>query len=60
LISGSGGHVGCCDSSPNRHARRHAFAIGHAIARRRPDEHVLHELLAHAAYLEGSFDDHRL
>jgi hypothetical protein len=26
-------HVGCCDSSPNRHARRHAFAIGHAIVR---------------------------
>jgi len=20
------GHVGCCDSSPNRHARRHAYA----------------------------------
>jgi putative serine protease PepD len=35
---------------------------GHAIrrySRRRPDEQVLHELLAHAAYLEGSFDDHR-
>jgi hypothetical protein len=25
------GHVGCCDSSPNRHARRHAHASGHAI-----------------------------
>jgi uncharacterized UBP type Zn finger protein len=25
------GHVGCCDSSPNRHARRHAHAIGHPI-----------------------------
>jgi uncharacterized UBP type Zn finger protein len=25
------GHVGCCDSSPNRHARKHAKASGHAI-----------------------------
>jgi hypothetical protein len=25
------GHVGCCDSSPNRHARAHAFHIGHPI-----------------------------
>jgi hypothetical protein len=27
------GHVGCCDSSPNRHARRHAFGDGHPIVR---------------------------
>ncbi len=25
------GHVGCCDSSPNRHARNHAGASDHAI-----------------------------
>ena len=25
------GHVGCCDSSPYRHARAHAFAAGHAV-----------------------------
>ena len=25
------GHVGCCDSSPNRHARQHADGEGHAI-----------------------------
>ncbi|MCW2601226.1 MAG: Zn-finger-containing protein [Frankiales bacterium] len=25
------GHVGCCDSSPHRHARRHAFAQDHPI-----------------------------
>jgi uncharacterized UBP type Zn finger protein len=25
------GHVGCCDSSPNRHARRHAHADLHPI-----------------------------
>jgi hypothetical protein len=27
------GHVGCCDSSPNRHARKHAHDSGHAIVR---------------------------
>lgn len=25
------GHVGCCDSSPMRHARAHAHGIGHPI-----------------------------
>jgi uncharacterized UBP type Zn finger protein len=25
------GHVGCCDSSPNRHATKHFHATGHAI-----------------------------
>jgi hypothetical protein len=27
------GKIGCCDSSPNRHASRHAAEEGHAIAR---------------------------
>jgi hypothetical protein len=27
------GVIGCCDSSPNRHASRHAESTGHAIAR---------------------------
>ena len=27
------GRIGCCDSSPNRHASRHAHAAGHPIAR---------------------------
>jgi hypothetical protein len=27
------GQIGCCDSSPNRHASRHAHATRHAIAR---------------------------
>jgi hypothetical protein len=27
------GRIGCCDSSPNRHARRHARADDHPIAR---------------------------
>ncbi|MFC0542610.1 UBP-type zinc finger domain-containing protein [Kutzneria chonburiensis] len=25
------GHVGCCDSSPMRHASRHAHTVGHPI-----------------------------
>jgi len=25
------GHVGCCDSSKNRHAHRHFEATGHAV-----------------------------
>ena len=25
------GHVGCCDSSPNRHATAHFKAVGHPI-----------------------------
>jgi hypothetical protein len=27
------GHVGCCDSSPGRHASAHARAVGHPIIR---------------------------
>jgi hypothetical protein len=27
------GAIGCCDSSPNRHASRHAAASGHPVAR---------------------------
>ncbi|HUK77018.1 MAG TPA: UBP-type zinc finger domain-containing protein [Thermoleophilia bacterium] len=27
------GHVGCCDSSKNRHASRHAAETGHPIVR---------------------------
>ena len=27
------GHVGCCDSSPNRHARRHHESEGHHVVR---------------------------
>lgn len=43
LASGSGwvhlrmcqtcGKIGCCDSSPNRHASRHAHELSHPIAR---------------------------
>ncbi len=27
------GHVGCCDSSPGRHASRHASSSGHPLIR---------------------------
>jgi uncharacterized UBP type Zn finger protein len=27
------GHVGCCDSSPNRHATKHASETGHPLIR---------------------------
>ena len=27
------GHVGCCDSSPNRHATKHFEATGHPVVR---------------------------
>ncbi|MBX6388727.1 MAG: UBP-type zinc finger domain-containing protein [Frankia sp.] len=27
------GRIGCCDSSPNRHASRHAAQRGHPVAR---------------------------
>jgi len=34
------GHVGCCDSSKNRHARRHFEATGHPLVRSlQPGEH---------------------
>lgn len=33
------GHVGCCDDSPNRHARAHAHATNHPVIRSyEPDE----------------------
>ena len=27
------GHIGCCDSSPTRHARGHAADVGHPVVR---------------------------
>jgi hypothetical protein len=33
------GHVGCCDSSPNRHARKHFLRTSHpTVASFEPDE----------------------
>jgi len=34
------GHVGCCDSSKNKHATKHFHAIGHPVIRSfQPGEH---------------------
>lgn len=34
------GHVGCCDSSPNKHATAHFRATGHPVmTSREPGEH---------------------
>lgn len=34
------GHIGCCDSSPNRHATAHHGATGHPVIRSvEPGEH---------------------
>ena len=27
------GHIGCCDSSPNRHASAHFRAVGHPVVK---------------------------
>jgi hypothetical protein len=27
------GHIGCCETSPSRHARAHALATGHPVVR---------------------------
>jgi hypothetical protein len=27
------GHIGCCDSSPQRHASKHGAEVGHPIVR---------------------------
>jgi len=33
------GHVGCCDSSPNKHAARHFHSTGHPVVKSfEPDE----------------------
>jgi hypothetical protein len=44
------GHVGCCDSSPHRHASAHFQASGHPVIRSaQPGEHwrwcFVHEVL---------------
>jgi uncharacterized UBP type Zn finger protein len=34
------GHVGCCDSSPNKHATKHYHATGHPVIQSfQPGEH---------------------
>jgi uncharacterized UBP type Zn finger protein len=45
------GHVGCCDTSPMRHAREHAEACGHPIiASLEPGEHW-RWCFVHAAFI---------
>jgi uncharacterized UBP type Zn finger protein len=43
------GQIGCCDSSKNKHASRHAREVGHPVLRgKEPDENwawcVVHEM----------------
>ena len=47
------GHVGCCDSSPSQHARRHAAETGHRVAQSfEPDEDWFWDY-AERVYVEG-------
>lgn len=46
------GHVGCCDSSPGRHARKHAEETGHQVMASYPaDEHSFLWCYKHNDYL---------
>jgi hypothetical protein len=48
------GHVGCCDSSPSRHANRHAREADHPIAQTyEPDEEWFWDY-ASGEYVEGA------
>ncbi len=47
------GHIGCCDSSPSRHASRHAAQAGHPMARSfEPGETWFWDYVAET-YLQG-------
>jgi hypothetical protein len=47
------GRVGCCDSSPSQHARRHAEETGHVVvASFEPDEEWLWDF-ADRAFVDG-------
>lgn len=49
------GHVGCCDSSPNKHATKHAAAAGHPVVQSfEPGEEWVYCYADDAAYeIEG-------
>jgi CPA2 family monovalent cation:H+ antiporter-2 len=49
------GHIGCCDSSPNQHASKHARASAHPIVTSvEPGEHWSYCYVDDAAFvLEG-------
>ena len=47
------GHVGCCDSSPGQHARKHAAETGHQVMAASPaSEDSFVWCYEHDAYLE--------
>jgi hypothetical protein len=47
------GHIGCCDSSPNQHARGHSADTGHRVVRTfEPDEDWFWDYAAEG-YLDG-------
>lgn len=47
------GHVGCCDSSPNRHATKHFHATGHPVIRSfEPGEDWFYDYRTHR-FLDG-------
>lgn len=56
------GKVGCCDSSPNRHASRHAAADGHPLASSfEPGEEWTYCYLDEVAFIvEGIAHPHHL
>jgi len=45
------GHVGCCDSSPGRHATAHFNETGHAVMQAHDDEGDWKWCYVHRAYL---------
>jgi len=54
------GHIGCCDSSPGRHARKHAEETGHQVMASYPaDEHSFIWCYADDDYLEPD-ENHNL
>jgi hypothetical protein len=51
------GHVGCCDSSPNRHASAHARQQGHALVQSfEPGEDWVWCYVDRATFLVPGFD----
>ncbi len=50
------GHVGCCDSSRNQHARRHFEATGHPVIRSVEPGIAWRWCYVHRTYLEPEED----
>jgi hypothetical protein len=49
------GKIGCCDSSPNRHASKHAHAVGHPVLRSvEPGEHWSWCVIDEVTFVAGS------